>query len=88
MIPAGGGRRILAILELFVKDHSLNFFRQEPYFNKIRGHAEACQQRGQRMIGRVGHSVGRTFLSRYRFTGSCPPRANRFPCAGASLFLR
>jgi hypothetical protein len=43
MIPAGGGRRILAILELFVKDYLFYFFRKEPYLGKIRGDAEACQ---------------------------------------------
>ena len=42
MIPAGGGRRILAILELLMKDHTLDFFRQEPYLSKIRGNAASA----------------------------------------------
>lgn len=41
MIPAGGGLRILTILDLLVKDYSLDLFRQETYLGKIRGKTEA-----------------------------------------------
>ena len=43
MIPAGGGLRILTIIELLVKDYLLDLFRQEMNLSKVGGCAEACE---------------------------------------------
>jgi hypothetical protein len=86
MIPRGGGRRILGILELFVEDYAFELVGQLPDFSRVLSGFDLLEKAAKSAIGSVGGYRSGFHLLLSGAVDVRPPRLSGLTGAFNSLF--